>query len=606
MRAADIWPLVGALAAAFVTTVIAVAAALRVCRERGWVVRPQPDRWHTGTPAKFGGVPIWLVVVVLSALVIPAGNRPAWVMLAGASLMFTLGLIDDLVRLQPGSKLLAQGGIGALSVACGLKLSVPGHPILAFGLSLGWIVGLTNALNLLDNMDGLAAGVALVAASYGAVLYLSGGLLEYASLLLIVAGATGGFLVFNFHPAKIFMGDSGSLFLGFLLATASLPQFRDGSGVSALVLTPVIVLSIPILDTFFVSVTRRLRGQPVSVGGTDHSSHRLVRMGLNERSAVLLLYLATGASGAVAIGVRRMPYPEALGFMLLWLFFLVLFGIHLFHTEPAYDASHHAHPFLQGLLRHDSLAFLLDPAVLSLAYYFAYLLRFETAVPRNDFVVFLHSWPIVLLAKCGVMWACGIYRHSWWRGSGGDAYRLAAVSAVGEALTVLIVIGLYGFSGYSRIVFLADFVISWMLLIFLRRSFHAFRESIRYWGSGSSPSRRVFVLGTSENTEVVLRFLASRQIKCAGLIDTNGGSDVRRHVWGMEVIGQVQDLPRLAAAHRISEVILPENEAMPCSEAELVESCSHERLRVIKLGLHLLPLPADSDDSRPGPVPSGL
>jgi FlaA1/EpsC-like NDP-sugar epimerase len=114
----------------------------------------------------------------------------------------------------------------------------------------------------------------------------------------------------------------------------------------------------------------------------------------------------------------------------------------------------------------------------------------------------------------------------------------------------------------------------------------------------------VFVLGTSENTEIVLRFLDSRKIECAGLIDTNGGSDLRRRVWGREVIGQVQDLPRLAAAHRISEVILPENEAMPCSEEEFVERCSRDRLQVVKLGLHqLAPVAPERTSSWAAPGP---
>ncbi len=601
----SVLPLAAEFASAFVLAVAAVAAAIKVCAGRGWVAKPQPDRWHNGTPAKFGGVPIALVVFGVAAFAVPASNRPAWVMLSCASLMFALGLIDDVVQLRPGPKLSAQCAVAALGIALGIRLAIPGPPILGFCVSLVWIVGLTNAFNLLDNMDGLAAGVALLAASYWAVVYLRGSGPNYASTLLIVAGASAGFLVFNFSPARVFMGDSGSLFLGFLLASASLPQFRSRSGVPALVLTPVIVLSIPILDTFFVSVTRRLRGQPVSVGGTDHSSHRLVRMGLPERKAVLLLYAATAASGAVAVGARRLAYPEALGVMLLWLFFLLLFGIHLFHTHPTSAGDERAHPLLQSLLRHDSLAFLLDPAVLSLSYYFAYLLRFETAVPRSDFAVFLHSWPIVLLAKCGVMWACGVYRHSWWRGAAGDAYRLAATGAVGEALTVLIVIAMYGFSGYSRIVFLVDFVVSWLLLIVLRRSFSIFRDAIRYWGAENAlPCRRVFVLGTSENTEIVLRFLDSRKIECAGLIDTNGGSDLRRRVWGREVIGQVQDLPRLAAAHRISEVILPENEAMPCSEEEFVERCSRDRLQVVKLGLHqLAPVAPERTSSWAAPGP---
>lgn len=585
---AGVGSLMTELCAAFVMTIAAVAVAMQVCRKHGWVARPRPNRWHKGTPAKFGGVSIWLVVLAISVGVIPASNRSAWVVLGLASLMFALGLIDDIVHLRPGPKLVAQCGVAALSVACGVALSVPGHPLMSSCLSLCWIVGITNAFNLLDNMDGLAAGVALVAASYFAVLY-PGGWRDYASLLFIVAGASAGFLIFNFSPARIFMGDSGSLFLGFLLGSASLLQFRDVSGFPALMFTPVIVLAIPILDTFFVSVTRRLRGQPVSMGGTDHSSHRLVRMGLNERNAVIVLYAATVVSGAVAIAVRYFAYAQALGLALLWLFVLVLFGIHLFHTEPTVDFHDHANPLLQQILQHDSLAFLLDPAVLSLSYYLAYFLRFETAVPRNDFAVFLHSWPIVLMAKGGAMWACGIYRHSWWRGSTGDVYRLALSSAIGEALAVLVLVGLYRFSGYSRIVFLADFGVSWIFLVVLRRSFQLFRESIRHWGSPSSlQTRRVFVLGTSENVELALRFLQAQQIECAGLIDTNGGSDVRRHVWGMNVIGQVQDLPRLAVTHRVSEVILPENEFMPCSEAEFVDSCRRDRLRVTKLGFHRL------------------
>lgn len=577
------------LCAAFVMTMAAVAAAIQVCRGRGWAAKPEPNRWHKGTPAKFGGVSIWFVVLVLSVCVVPASNRSAWVVLALASLMFALGLIDDIVHLKPGPKLLSQCCVAAVSIAFGSALSVQGHPILSFGLSLFWIVGITNAFNLLDNMDGLAAGVAVVAASYLAVLFLVSGLRDYASVLFIVAGSSAGFLIFNFSPARIFMGDSGSLFLGFLLGSASLVQIRHVSGAPALLFTPVIVLSIPILDTVFVSVTRRLRGQPVSVGGTDHSSHRLVRMGLNERNAVILLYAATVASGAVAIGVRHFAYPQALGLTLLWLFLLVLFGIHLFHTEPTSDSHDHTNPLIQQILRHDSLAFLLDPVVLSLSYYFAYFLRFETAVPRNDFGAFLHSWPIVLMAKCGIMWACGIYRHSWWRGSTGDAYRLAVSSAIGEVFAVLVLLGLYRFAGYSRIVFLVDFVVSWVFLVVLRRSFQFFHKSIRSWGSPRSPqSRRVFVLGTSENTEVALRFLQTQQIECAGLIDTNGGSDLRRHVWGMKVIGQVHDLPKLAATHRVSEVILPENEFMPCSVAEFVDWCRRDRLQVTKLGLHRL------------------
>src|SRR5581483_10812042 len=164
------------------------------------------------------------------------------------------------------------------------------------------------------------------------IFYLSGGFLGYAVLVSIIAGAAAGFLFFNFNPARIFMGDAGSLFIAFLLGITHV------SGVPALVFAPAVVLAIPIFDTFFVSVTRRLHGQRVSVGGTDHSSHRLVRLGLNERTAVLLLYALSAGSGAIAILMRHLLYTRAIGLIAFWFLFLFLFGIHLFQTDSGHVA----------------------------------------------------------------------------------------------------------------------------------------------------------------------------------------------------------------------------------------------------------------------------
>jgi UDP-GlcNAc:undecaprenyl-phosphate GlcNAc-1-phosphate transferase len=582
-------PLIVELCTACLLAAATVAMSIRVCRKRGWVAKPRPDRWHKGTPAKFGGVAICLVVIASSAWVIRSSDHSIWGILVLASLMSVLGLIDDIFRLRPGPKLIAQFCVVAPTLALGVGFSVPGHPFLSACLSLCWIVGISNAFNLLDNMDGLSAGVSSITAIYLAVPYLLGGLMDYGSLLFIVAGASAGFVIFNFRPARIFMGDSGSLFLGFLLGAISLVQIRKVPGIRALALTPVLVLSIPILDTFLVSVTRRLRGQPVSVGGTDHSSHRLVRMGLNERDAVMLLYLVTVASGTVAMGGQFLAYPRALGLMLLWLFLLLLFGIHLFHTETGHDSHAPTSPFLKRLLHPDSLAFLLDPIILSLSYYLAYFLRFEATVPRNDFDAFLRSWPIVVMAKCGAMWLSGLYGRSWWRAMDGDAFRLAVSGFIGEVFAVLVLFGLYKFTGYSRIVFMVDFAAAWALLVVLRKSFQLFRKSMRRLESPDSlKARRAFLLGTSEQTELALLFLRAQKIECAGLIDTNGGSDLRRNLWGVRVVGQVRDLPRLAVAHHVSEVILPDNESMPCSEMEFINSCTRERLQVSRLGLHSL------------------
>src|ERR1051326_2315279 len=172
---ASVASLILQLCAACLLTAGCVAVVIHVCRARGWVAQPRPDRWHQGPPAKFGGVAIWLAVLAVSGRFIPTSNHSIWGVLGLASLMFALGLLDDIVRLGPGSKLLAQFFVAAPCVALGFGLSIQGHPILSFGLSLAWIVGITNAFNLLDNMDGLSAGVALITAIYLAVLSLLSG-----------------------------------------------------------------------------------------------------------------------------------------------------------------------------------------------------------------------------------------------------------------------------------------------------------------------------------------------------------------------------------------------------------------------------------------------
>jgi FlaA1/EpsC-like NDP-sugar epimerase len=249
----------------------------------------------------------------------------------------------------------------------------------------------------------------------------------------------------------------------------------------------------------------------------------------------------------------------------------------------------------------DTLAFVLDPIILSLAYYFAYFLRFKAAVPQDDIRLFLYSWPLVVAAKFVALWIFGIYRYSWWRGSVGDAYRLAKAVVVGEVAAVLLLTALYRFNGYSRVVFCFDCLASWLMLLGLRRSFALFRGSMALWKSAEPTPRRVFVLGTSEHAELVLSFLKRRRIECAGLIDTNGGGDLHRRVWGTQVVGHLDDLIELAGLYGVSEVILPENEELPYSETEFYRRHSQDVLKIMKLGLYS-PEPAGSAQSFGFPI----
>ena len=578
--------LVAAFGATCLITAGFVTYTISVCRRKGWLARPRADRWHKTAPCFFGGVPLWIGFLTSCAILVPFSNHLVWKVIGISSLMFALGLADDVWHLRPRTKLLVQIATAALVLSCGVVYPMRESWWINFTISLVWVVGMTNAFNLLDNMDGLSAGVAVISAGYLALFYVVAGLPIYGLLAAIAAGAAAGFLIFNFKPARIFMGDAGSLFLGFLLGSSSLLGITHVSGVPALVFAPALVLAIPIFDTFFVSVTRRLRGQKVSVGGTDHSSHRLVRMGLNERNAVLVLYALSIGSGAVALALRQLLLPRAIGLLGFWFLFLLLFGIHLFQSEEVHaPARTSLKKWLHEFLTRDRLAFLLDPLVLSLSYYLAYFLRFRSVVPHSEMVLFLHSWPIVLTIKFLCLWWFKIYRRSWWRGSIADVHRVGEAVIAGEVITMIALTGLFRFEGYSRIVFLLDAIFSWALLLGVRYSFPLFRDSIYTWRRPAESRRRVLVLGTSEHAELAIRFLRDSRIECAGLIDTNGGSDLGRCVWGMQVVGRLDDLGQLSGQLGVSEIIRPENESVPFSDADLSHYCVQRNLRLTRLGL---------------------
>ena len=254
----------------------------------------------------------------------------------GSSLMFGLGLVDDIWPMRAATKLFLQGPIAILMLVWMPSMPISSVPALNFAFSVVWIVGVTNAFNLLDNMDGLAAGVAAIAAMFLLLILWresSASAWPIAVAAMAIVGVTIGFLVFNFQPATIFMGDSGSHLLGSLLAGLSLlasPSLH-AHGLPAPTMA-MALLAIPIFDTTFVSVTRRLKGRRVFIGGCDHTSHRLVAIGLHERSAVLTLYVLAAAGGGVCLGFIQLPPSAAAIPALLFAMTLTVLGVSLAQT----------------------------------------------------------------------------------------------------------------------------------------------------------------------------------------------------------------------------------------------------------------------------------
>jgi UDP-GlcNAc:undecaprenyl-phosphate/decaprenyl-phosphate GlcNAc-1-phosphate transferase len=325
-----------AMAAALATTPVARKAAIRL----DIVDRPSGRKAHLSPVPYLGGVAIYLAFIgilllgrgtLLEGTGFAKATGQLLAIVGGASLMAMLGLLDDQFDLPPVVKLVGQ--------LLGAAILVVAHVTIHFNhrefapletpITVLWVVGITNAFNLMDNMDGLAVGTAGIASCFfflHAILALPMQSLV-ASLAAALAGACFGFLYYNWSPARIFMGDAGALFLGYMLAALALklslapysPTVYHLAGFSAgtiqglhavALLAPVFVLGVPIFDTTLVTISRRRRGDPISRGGTDHLSHRLVGAGLSHRETVMTVYLASCALGAVSIMLTRANLAE--------------------------------------------------------------------------------------------------------------------------------------------------------------------------------------------------------------------------------------------------------------------------------------------------------
>ena len=303
----------------------------------GFVAKPKSDRWHKKPTALMGGISIFLTTIIIYLLFVPKTPQ-SWIILTGSTFLFFVGLIDDLLNIKPYQKLIGQNiGVGIIlgvpSVIGVEPLFLPwtSFEIVNIFLTAFWLIGITNAINLLDNMDGLAAGISAIAAIILAFGLGANG--QPFELLLICAfiGALLGFLVFNFNPASIFMGDAGSMFVGFFLASSVMLNQTGGrsrSIVSVLAI-PALILFVPIFDTTFVTILRKLWGRKASQGGRDHTSHRLVALGLSERSAVLMLYGFAILAGAISLFVRELQPTQSLALIALFTLLLTLIGVYL-------------------------------------------------------------------------------------------------------------------------------------------------------------------------------------------------------------------------------------------------------------------------------------
>jgi UDP-GlcNAc:undecaprenyl-phosphate GlcNAc-1-phosphate transferase len=574
-----------ALAAALVPFCRIVAGRLRI------VAHPRDDRWHRTTVPLLGGVAI---AVALGVGSLATGIAPSIaVPLIAGLVICAFGLVDDYLSLRPTTKLIAQISMAAALVYFGYSLHWLESRLLDSLLTIAWVVGLTNAFNLLDNMDGLCAGIALIVALMLVVGFYTGVTRERAfaemTYLAILAGATAGFLIFNFPPASIFMGDSGSLLLGFSLASLTLsPDGVRGSraDVVSVITAPVFVLLIPIFDTTLVTLLRLLSGRSPATGGRDHSSHRLVAMGLSERTAVLVLCSLAALGGIIGNTLRHAEgwstLIAALFLVAMCLFAVYLARIKVYEDTTVPTGARALTPLVGEFLYKRRVAeVVLDFCLITIAYYGAYRLRFEGEDFLKHAETFYQSLPIVLAAQLIAFFVVGVYRGIWRHFSLMDGVTIAKGVVLGTAAYQLIILNLYRTVSYSQTVFLIYATLLVVLVTVSRASFRLMGEFIQ---RQRTSSRRAVIYGTGHNVSLALRELRDRQgtpLKVIGFIDEDRWI-ARTRVHGYPVLGAYDALGPLIAAREVEVVIL--NQPLAEDRVAVLETlCNEHQVSLLRL-----------------------
>jgi len=518
----------GAVAAGLSAAMTVIVRAF--ARKRGFVAKPKTDRWHKRPTAMLGGVAIFAATAAAYLIFVPKTTESIVVM-SGAAFLFALGLVDDLVTIKPYQKLIGQLIGATVLVMFGLKLTLTGYELIDIWITILWVIGITNAINLLDNMDGLAAGIAAIASFSLALNFAANGLTSELLLASALIGALVGFLIFNFNPASIFMGDCGSMFIGFLLSAVVLLNQVGGRsrGIVAIIAVPVLVLFVPIFDTTFVTVLRKAWGRKASEGGRDHTSHRLVALGLSEMAAVLLLYVLALVAGTLSLLVGQIGPAKSFALIGLFIVALAILGAYLakvkvYDTEDEGQARSARFAFLLNLT-HKRRIFevFLDVFLITLAYYSAFALLFGSFEDTDNWNLFLKSLPFLVLIKLGCFLVFGVYRGLWRYTSVGDLLTFIKAVLAGSVLSILAVLLVYRFVNFSRTVFVFDGILLLMLVVGSRLGFRLIRQLLPPAAAGYGT--KVLIYGAGDGGEMLLREL------------NNNGS------WRYVAVGFVDDDP---------------------------------------------------------------
>ncbi|HXL80432.1 MAG TPA: hypothetical protein VN951_06105 [Pyrinomonadaceae bacterium] len=581
-----------AVAVAAILALVLTPLVRLLARRIGMVAKPKTDRWHKKPTAMLGGVAIWLSVVISYFAFLPR-TPYSLVIVAASTFLFLVGLVDDFLHTKPYQKLIGQVMGSAFVIYYGLSLPWTSYSALNVAITIFWLIGVTNALNLLDNMDGLATGIAVIASGFLALSFLSTGHFTEALMLATFAGALLGFLVYNSNPASIFMGDSGSMFIGFFLASAALVNVSGGRSRSLLpvLAVPILVLFIPIFDTTFVTILRKFSGRAASTGGRDHTSHRLVALGMSERHAVWMLYGFAALSGLLALLVQRVKLDVSLAAIAGFTVLLTLIGVYLAGVK-VYDETEEVlalrdnspYAFLIDLsYKRRIFEVLLDVILILLSYWCAYAVKFGALSGSAAWTLFLRTLPVLVFVKMAAFLVMGVYRGIWRYTSLDDLIVFAKAVVLSSVLSVLAILFAFRFEGFSRTIFVIDGVLMFMFLAGSRMAFRLFRQVLPAPGAGDG--RRVLIYGAGDGGELLLRELQNnRALKYApvGFVDDDPAK-YGKVIHGLKVYGGNGDLSAICRQHEVDEVLISSSRMTEARLQEILGFCRDQSIALKRM-----------------------
>ncbi len=285
----------------------------QIAMRLGVTAAPNKRNIHTRHVPLMGGAAIYVAFVLSVLLFSPPDHlRELGAIVAGTTLLAIIGYLDDRRHLSPRLRLLVMTASGLIAALAGVRIDLFDSPLLNLPLTLFWIVALINAVNWIDNMDGLAAGTSAITAGFFLLLALSQGQILVSMLAAAIFGSAFGFLIYNFNPSSTFMGDMGAYTLGFVLAILAIKLKFAAQPLNVTWMVPVFVLALPIVDINLAIFTRLLERRPLMLAAKDHISHRLLDLGASQRQTLALLYLFSAVYGGLALFISQLPSGQAL------------------------------------------------------------------------------------------------------------------------------------------------------------------------------------------------------------------------------------------------------------------------------------------------------